>query len=85
MSDEWCAHGPSRNCKDCEIERLEANFKLANEQAKANAIEIKVRGKRIAKLEAKQKYLCDCLEAVGIDSSSALQAEPLAALNGEQE
>ena len=24
MSDEWCAHGPSRNCKDCEIERLTA-------------------------------------------------------------
>ena len=22
MSDEWCAHGPSLNCKDCEIERL---------------------------------------------------------------
>ena len=24
MSDEWCAHGPSMHCKDCEIERLEA-------------------------------------------------------------
>ena len=29
MSDEWCAHGPSRNCKDCEIERLEAELKEA--------------------------------------------------------
>ena len=42
------------------IEQLEADFKLANEQAKANAIEIKVRGKRIAKLEA-------AIEAVILD------------------
>jgi len=30
MSDEWCAHGPSRNCKDCEIERLEAELAWSN-------------------------------------------------------
>jgi|VirMetMinimDraft_7_1064189.scaffolds.fasta_scaffold00928_25 septal ring factor EnvC (AmiA/AmiB activator) len=24
MSEEWCAHGLSLNCKDCRIEQLEA-------------------------------------------------------------
>ena len=38
---------------------------------------------RIKVLEAKQKYLCDCLEAVGVDSSAALQAEPVAAADKE--
>jgi len=41
MSDEWCAHGPSRNCKDCEIERLEDNAVVdeANYMAALDSIE----------------------------------------------
>jgi len=66
MSDEWCAHGPSRNCKDCEIERLEDNAVVdeANYMAALDSIErleahkqqcfdrMRTMTERIAKLEA---------------------------------
>ena len=48
MSNEWCAHGPSRNCKDCEIERLEDNA-VVDEANYMAALD------RIAKLEAELK------------------------------
>ena len=33
MSDqEWCAHGPALNCKDCRIEELERDYAEAQHQ-----------------------------------------------------
>ena len=70
------------NDRDCEIERLRKFAKRGpyDESAASRAMHLQA---RVEALEARQRYLCDCLEAVGVDSSAALQAEPLAATEGE--
>jgi len=70
MSDEWCAHGPSRNCKYCEIERLECSLAMSRKKHEL-AIEVnKSLQARVEALEgARSNWYCEmcgcskCMEA----------------------